>query len=172
VQRCPSGTYPSPVSYHCMDCGITGCLNCFLNSSLLLSCTACQSGMYSFDGICLTACPNGTVPSGSTCQQQTACLSYHWNGFCLTNCPTGTFPSAVAIAAGSNITNSTCLNCSPFCVSCNSYATCISCANNTYLNLANPFDTTCVVTCPSGTYVINGTCKNCVSPCQTCQMSN
>jgi len=102
---CPPLTYPSLTSYTCNDCGIPGCQNCILNSTLQVSCINCQASYLFIPSIgsCVLTCPQGFSAVGAECKVIPTCSGYIWNGYCLAACPQGTY-SVIATSTSSNIT--------------------------------------------------------------------
>jgi proprotein convertase subtilisin/kexin type 5 len=138
---CPASTYAQngqciPCPANCIACTATGC-------------TACSSLTYLYQGICVASCPVGTYLSAGYCQSD-PCLAYNsaTNGclqcvtpyllysnrvtapngsvgvttVCVLNCPSGTIQSG-----------STCVSCSPNCLSCISPTICAVCTAGTFL---------------------------------------
>ena len=163
LASCPAGTYPSPQTISCIDCGIANCQTCTFNASFQVQCTTCQSGylMVTDQKICVSSCPSGYTKTGSSCVPTPVCTQYLYNGFCLPSCPTAMYPSS-----------NTCLNCSQSCLSCSNGTTCTQCSNTSYLfNNVNNYSSYCLNYCPSGYYATQGTCQPCQSSCLTCSLS-
>lgn len=165
TQNCPPGTYSSLATYTCITCEITGCQTCNLNASLIVSCSICYPSYYLFNGICLTACPSGTIAVGAVCTDICAVTQ------CTVTCLAGTYQTTTL---SNNQTTTSCSNCSAYCLSCQNASSCLQCNNITYSytsTVAGVSQTTCLTSCPPGFYALNNICVSCISPCQTCQQS-
>jgi proprotein convertase subtilisin/kexin type 5 len=156
----------------CTKCP-TSCLTC-LNSQ---NCTTCVTGLYLFEGQCLTNCPTFPTyyykydPSYSCIQ---VCpppyFGFSGTGKCENTCPSTFF---------SNITSGACQSCPQGCSTC--YGTnCSTCINGyVYVpkyascslkcSLANQYflNGGCVSNCVSGTFLLDDlvTCQNCNPIC-------
>jgi hypothetical protein len=87
LATCPAGQYSWAGNNSCLPCAAS-CLACV---GLASNCTGglCQTGFYSYNNSCLSACPNNT---------------YTFSGQCLTQCPAGYVGSV-------STTSSTCVVC-------------------------------------------------------------
>lgn len=173
---CPTGTYPSPITYSCDNCNLAGCVKCLLSTTFSLSCTQCQAGYYLYNSVCLSSCPNNTIPSGSECVPKPVCTMYQWNGYCLNECPANTFSTSTSsVINGVSVLSLSCINCSIYCKQCSSELNCAACISGAYLmprNSPNNGSYQCVTICPVGYYQISGSCNICTSPCATCQLTD
>ena len=159
---CPDGYYNS--SGLCLGCP-SSCLTCYLSSSGL-SCTSCNSTLYSLSEQCLTTCPSGYYSSTSP-QSQLICLLC--SPICAecsllsTNCTVCksvnyTSPACVSLNCSSNqyeAIDGSCVNCDAVCGTCyggSSYE-CSSCAVGTFM-----LNGLCLLSCPEYYYALNGSC--------------
>jgi len=81
-------------------------------------------------------------------------LSSSGNYTCESSCPAGTFL---------HTSTSTCITCSPRCLSCTSATSCLVCNSSFVL-----FQGYCLSSCPTSYAPSNGTCIKCPSSCRTC----
>jgi len=171
ISNCLSSYYLNSSSSVCTPCNNT-CLSCTGPASN--QCTSCSTGLYLVNGVCLSTCPNGTIPVTinlqPTCQscpqgcltciyfssnqtyQCTSCVTnlYLYNSICNPNCPPATYASP---------TSYTCLNCNiAGCQTCylnNSLQVqCITCQASYYLLNSG----ICVTNCPQGYSVSGASC--------------
>jgi proprotein convertase subtilisin/kexin type 5 len=173
---CPTGTYPSPVTYSCDNCNLAGCIKCVLSPIFTLTCTQCQAGYYLYNSSCLSSCPNDTILSGSECVPKPVCTKYQWNGFCLDECPSSTFSTSTStVINGVTVLSLSCRNCSIYCQQCSSEMNCAACISGTFLILRNGSSNSsyqCVNQCPTGFYQTSRSCVTCPSPCANCRLTD
>lgn len=167
LSNCPQGYYMTLNStaavsyYYCTGCSVS-CQSC--NGSAEYNCLSCNSGLFLTNGMCLSACPQGTYatnltrtcsPCPLTC---TNCTSFSNCGACIVNY---TLSNTNQCNPPTYITCdiSNCVSCTPT----NSYQ-CLQCITNYYL-LAN---LTCSASCPTNTYALTGQCIKCPSTCSSC----
>lgn len=184
---CPTGSYFDGQS--CGKCA-SPCLSCSESAD---KCTSCPAGQYvhnnqcviqcptpsptsPINGICTSACPEGSYPSVSasgaycpkcntnckTCSSASAsaCTSCNNNlllhqGTCIARCPGSTI-----------LYGGACLECDANCLGCSgSPSSCINCRPGAY-RLVNR----CYTQCPPGYYPDHTTlmCKRCDAGCKTC----
>ena len=163
-ETCPNGTAQNGTEDYCEDCS-NGCALCSSPSA----CTQCKQSYYLSSGSCSTTCPEGTYQSNATClscrspcktcsmQNCTSCADsyYLYQDNCLASCPLLTTVPY----------QSTCIPCSPTCLTCAGLSTsCSSCCQNYYLYKAS-----CVLACPSATVGIDSVCYACADNCEQCQ---
>ena len=129
----------STCGYHCTSCNSTACQYCggnYLNQEDVCV-TECSSGYISLNGkcfVCHSSCLNCTDDDPNSC---ISCPSNRWlsNGTCISSCPLSTFFSNGNCVTSCptnqylNSTNSSCLNCTSGCRTCNGPLSnnCLSC---------------------------------------------
>lgn len=178
---CPPQTYNN--GYSCSRCS-NSCLSCTGPST----CQACATGTILYYGLCLTTCPDGTVPTTTNPAQCVPCSSNcercTGNPNVCTSCPSGqvlnnrvctTFCSPGSVASGGSCLPcngcETCFGTPQICTSCSAgflvvfqTGQCVrTCPTGTFSQ-----GRYCYATCPYGTYSNGQTCAYCNSNCLTC----
>lgn len=125
-------------------------------------CSACFSGYYLYNGICLSNCPSNTYHSGSICANCTDpnCNSCTQANQCL-GCYGGYFLDS----------GTSCTSCPENCASCSDSNNCDICSPGTYQQ-----GSICVQNCSPGYFssIVNSQaiCQLCPSTCSSCTDSN
>ena len=151
--------------------------NCASCSGTTSTCVSCATGMYLYNGACVSSCPAlTTVIVASSCVN------------CLSTCATcsGTYDNCISCPSGSVLQGGSCVSscssgytttseltqlcqaCTASCLTCTGETyQCTSCTGGLYLYL-----NTCVSSCPTDISILQGTtCVPCTSPCLTCSTS-
>ena len=189
VPVCPAGTVASSNAQNVAICDTCSpsCLTCSVSVS---NCTSC-SGTYLYisgaNQACVSACPIGTITSGSNCLPcDSSCFAcagsasnciqcspplYLYLGGCVATCPgiatnDGTGPVCLERCPIGKYTidNATCIACASPCASCDYSATnCTSCLSGVLVDYG-----VCVNQCASNQYILGGVCYDCSPPCLQC----
>lgn len=169
IVDCPVKTVS--IGRKCETCSNNSCLTCSDNRKV---CMSCPKDTYLYNGNCLKACPNGTIPdnkSGNCIECKAPCKNcidsvntcvdcienYVLNTderICLDKCPDGF----------SNI-NNICKPCQQLnCLICDtSLQVCSKCNDKTYI-----LNGICYDQCPIGYYIDNDKCSKCSDNCKEC----
>lgn len=179
VDRCPDSFYNLNMT-HCQAC-IANCKTC-LRQNVCSSCN--PNGYLTKTFQCVSICPKGTFPAGSSCADcpdaTLECLNSTYallcrpgslvstSNMCVRQCSPGesrnaTHCSLSLIAFG---------NCAAPCKTCAYNQTyCTSCLEGSGTPYLNAFTSTCVAQCLSNEYLSGSTCRQCYPNCKTCVSS-
>ncbi|EAR95046.2 TNFR/NGFR cysteine-rich region family protein (macronuclear) [Tetrahymena thermophila SB210] len=185
VESCPPQTYANAASNICSSCN-SSCLAC--NGPASNNCIQCSNSLYlnQSSNQCVSICPQGTFPDGSTniCSKcdlscftcsgpsSSNCLSCSGSLFlstsgneCKNSCKTNEFQ---------NNANNQCTPCDSSCLTCNGNlnTNCLSCSDPLFLQQSS---STCIQKCDSNQYgqiTPQRTCLVCDSTCATCSGPN
>ena len=161
VQNCPVGQ--SPFEGECVPCQADNCLEC---KNEITSCSSCPTGLYLYNGDCVTPCPQKTYVNGEECSPCAGdCQTCNNPKDCL-SCPTGLILNdgrcTSECDAGEAPVNGKCEKCpEPHCDSCNpqKLSECLVCEEGLYLDDEGK----CVKECKKGYYedMDSGKCQEC-----------
>jgi proprotein convertase subtilisin/kexin type 5 len=183
VSVCSPGTFPDSSTRVCGACS-SNCFSCMSSAF----CTACSSGFdlsngicvagqqcsnnqFKYNGVCLSACPVGTISSNGYCQRRCDAGLYFLNGkcydicpstvafttdaACVSSCPTGFILNGTVCKLSAqncpigqfyNTSSNTCAACSSSCLQCQ-------------------YTSAYCIACPSGQTLSGSVCVNALNPC-------
>lgn len=204
VSTCSVGSYPDSSTRMCIACS-SNCFSCLtstfciacssgfdVNNGICITGTNCIGGQYKYNGVCIQACPIGTVLNNGYCERVCPAGTYYYIQGCYSNCPSTasllTNDACVASCPqGTTLNNGTCQTNSQLCPIGQFYSTstsscsscqypctqcaytpsyCTACSTGMIVN-----NNLCIAStgCSSGDYRdTNGNCQPCSVKCQQC----
>ena len=168
VSNCPIAFYPDRVTAECLPCH-TSCSSC--EGPGAASCLSCVTGLVSYMGKCLNACPDQTYEDQQVCHPcYASCATCSKFDRC-TRCPHGsvlseeTCRSSCSFGSYLNSESNSCLPCHESCQTCigSSNISCLTCPDNVLF-----INGKCEKNCPSGYFQEHLTCHRCDASCVEC----